>query len=253
MECQICYEIFDSQSIIPKILTNCGHSFCKICIERIINKKTLVSCPVCRERTIITQKESLPTNYSLIKIIEKNNEDLPTKNLLEKYKYFEASDFKYLNQDIIRNSDPVKLKLKRIVDNNLIYVEEFENNQNVSVFTKYAKRNRRYCFNRNSWFYPLLNEYSYSIFVFRKSSKCKHNFSCLESILRYIMVCGGFALLAKYPLQYLFERFTGIDKDLHETYINYARASLFGLTASYKIFKCLVTWFIDELTSLSLK
>ena len=203
MECQICYEIFDSKSIIPKILTNCGHSFCKICLDRIINKKTLVYCPVCREKTSISQKENLPTNYSLIKIIEKNNEDQPTKNLLEKYKYFDSLEYKYLNQEVIRNSDPRKLTLKRIVNNDFIYVEEFENNQNISVFTRYSKRNRRYCFNSNSMFSMFFNEYSYSLGVFRKASKCRHQFSCLESILRSVFISGGIALLMKYPLKYL--------------------------------------------------
>jgi len=252
MECQICFEIYDSKSIIPKILTNCGHSFCKICLDRIINKKTLVYCPVCREKTNINNKDNLPTNYSLIKIIEKNNEDLPTKNLLEKYKYFDSKEYKYINADIVRNSDPRKLTLKRIVNNDFIYVEEFENNQNISVFTRYAKRNRRYCFNSSSMFANFFNEYSFSIAIFRKGSKCKHQYSCFESILKNIFINAGIAIIAIYPLQYLFEKISGeaLDK-VNETKLDYLRLGYFGLSSFYKLCKCLVAFYIDELTSLN--
>ncbi len=251
MECQICYEIFDSKSVVPKILTTCGHSFCKICLDRIINKKFLVNCPVCREKTKINQKDNLPTNYALIRIIEKNKEDQPTKNLLEKYKYFDSKLYKVINPVIIRDTEPRKLILKRIVNDDFIYVEEFENNQNISLFNNYAKRNRRYCFNSKSIFSFFFNEYS-PIFMYRKASKCKHEFSCAESILWHMLSSGAFALLVKYPLKWMFDRCPyklGNDQII-DSYIDYLRFSLFGLSSFAKIFKCTISFYIDELTGL---
>src|SRR5574343_364223 len=112
MECQICFEPFDIKCFTPKILTTCGHSFCKICLKQLTANKVSIKCPVCRERNKIHKSEVLPTNYSLIEIIEKEKDIKTTKDVLLKYKYFSDKDYNYINPVITRYFEPKKLILK---------------------------------------------------------------------------------------------------------------------------------------------
>ena len=255
MECQICYEHFDSKSFIPKILVKCGHSFCKICVERMIKDKITVQCPICREITKIGKKESLPTNYSLSEIIEKSTDYTTSKNLLERYKYFDEKYFKNVCPVINRYHEPKKLNLKKIINNDFIFIEEFENNQNYSLFNNLPKRNRRYNFNRNSYFAYLFTEYSYTIFMYRKASKCKHSYSCLEYLIKKISFWAFISFLAKYPIRglmfYLFKLF-GMKPESEEL-SKYTFAIQFvigGVFSSLNIFKCMIGFYIDDILKL---
>jgi len=248
MECQICYEHFDSKSFIPKILVKCGHSFCKVCIERIINNKISVQCPICRETTKIGKKESLPTNYSLCEIIEKSSDHSTCKNILERYKYFDDKYYKNVSPVIIRDSEPKKLNLKKIVNDDFIFIEEFQNNQNYSLFNNLPKRNRRYNFNRNSYFSYLFNEYSYLIFMYRKASKCKHSFSCLEHIIKKIPIMFLLKFLSKYPIRGLINCFikTRKSEDV-EKYTNIIQWIIGGLYLVANSFGCFIGYYLDEM------
>jgi hypothetical protein len=246
MECQICFEHFDSTSFVPKVLTKCGHSFCKICLERLQFQKSHITCPVCRDHTKITKKEILPTNYSLIEVIENHKHDTLTKGVLEKYKYFGDKSYQHINPTITRCSEPKKLNLKKIINDDFIYVEEFENNQNISIFSNLTKRNRRYCFNRHSWFSYLFNEYSYSILAFRKASKCKHSFSCLETILRRCFYSACFSLIIQFPLKKLFE-YLGKNSETVNRFTFNSQVGVFGTFALFGVAKCLIAYYIDEI------
>jgi hypothetical protein len=249
MECQVCYEHFDSNSFIPKILVKCGHSFCKICLERLMSNKTYVSCPVCRENTKIQKKEPLPTNYSLIQIIEKHPETIQSKNLLEKYKYFDDKNYKHVNPILLRQYEPKKLNLKKIVNDDFIYVEEFENNQNYSLFSNLPKRNRRYNFNKNSYLSYFYNEYSYSLGVFRKASKCKHSFSCLEHILNNCFFYGCIAVASKLPLNHLLKYFYK-EEDKINNYTRIIQFAIVSIFSGLKFIKCSAGFYIDDLLSM---
>jgi len=51
LDCSICYECYDSFMRIPLIL-KCGHTFCKICIDNLIEKRRSqfkFYCPTCRQ------------------------------------------------------------------------------------------------------------------------------------------------------------------------------------------------------------
>lgn len=248
MECQICFEHFDSRSFVPKVLVKCGHSFCKVCLERIICNKAYVTCPVCRENTKFGKKETLPTNYSLVEIIEKTTENEPTKNLLEKYKFFDDKQYKNVTPVIVRHCEPRKLTLKKIVNNDFIYVEEFENNQNYSLFSSVPKRNRRYNFNQGSLFSYFFNEFSYSIAVYRKASKCRHSFSCLELIIRSAFSSICMTLLSKIPLLKLLKYIYG-DGNLNlDRYTFNTQCFIFAALLGWKgVFRCLVSLYIDEI------
>ncbi len=251
MECQICFEHFDSKSFAPKILVKCGHSFCRICIERLSNKKSSIQCPICREITKINKRENLPTNYSLQEMIEKAN-DPNIKNILLKYKFFDDKHYTNIQSTIIRYNDPKKLILKKITNNDFIYIEEFENGQNYSLFQNMTKRNRRYNFNRNSNFFPFFNEYSFSLFMFRKSSTCKHSHSCLEYIIRRLLYSLCVGVMSKYPLKFfisfLFNKFSS-DTNNAEEIIKYTKIfqwAAFGFSSLIGVLKCLFGFYIDD-------
>lgn len=256
MECQICFESFDSKYFVPKMLINCGHSFCKICLDRLINKKTHVTCPVCREQTRIncfTDKDlNLPTNYSLVEIIDKSKQGEQSKSILEKYKFFDEKSYSKINPTIKRYFEPKTLTLKKIVNDDFIYVEEFENEQNVSLFSSYKQRNRRYNFNRKSAFSYFFNEYSWNISVFRKASKCSHEYSCFESVMKRIFYALCFGYFSKYPLQRLFQM------ESFKNYVGFGLSSIpffqigIGLLMSVgKIFNCFVGFYVDDLLALT--
>lgn len=256
MECQICYEHFDSNNFTPKILIKCGHSFCKICSERIASKNPNVTCPVCREVTKSIKNKDLPTNYALIEIIEKLKESAQTKNILEKYKFFNDKNYKNVTEKILRNSDPKILNLKKIDNEDFIYLEEISKIQNYSIFSNVPRRNNRYNFNRNSFFAYLINEYSSSIFLFRKASKCSHSFSCMEHLIRNIFKYSCVAIIMKYPLKYLLSYFLNISNNAPQTEnsankykfcIKLIQVSFFCLSSLKELYKCFRNFQIDEL------
>ncbi|XP_028283510.1 E3 ubiquitin-protein ligase RNF186-like [Parambassis ranga] len=52
-ECKICYNFFDLESRIPKLLS-CSHTFCQQCLEALHSREGRgwrIGCPVCRQRT----------------------------------------------------------------------------------------------------------------------------------------------------------------------------------------------------------
>ena len=47
--CSVCFELFDINIHVPRILP-CSHSFCHVCIERLLNNSPgILACPECRE------------------------------------------------------------------------------------------------------------------------------------------------------------------------------------------------------------
>ena len=67
LTCAVCFGHFEE----PKQLV-CGHTFCKKCLERIINSQSQLTCPLCRQITSIPHGdvEKLPTNITLKDISE---------------------------------------------------------------------------------------------------------------------------------------------------------------------------------------
>ncbi|XP_071824039.1 uncharacterized protein [Apostichopus japonicus] len=64
----------------PKVLP-CGHSFCKSCIEKLIQARP-ASCPVCRAQITAPSSDTLPTNFTLKALIveeEKDSSDINMK------------------------------------------------------------------------------------------------------------------------------------------------------------------------------
>lgn len=66
MECKICFETYNEVDRMPKMITNCGHTFCNICLKKI------TKCPTC-----IRQIAGTITNYNTFDFI--NNTAVKTK------------------------------------------------------------------------------------------------------------------------------------------------------------------------------
>ncbi len=248
MDCQICFESFDSRNFVPKMLIGCGHSFCKICLERLINKKTFVNCPICREQTKLNNsRDSLPTNYSLVEILDKGRDMDKTKTLLERYKYFDHKSYNMISSKIMRYYEPKVLELKKIVNDDFIYLEEFENNQNVSIFNSFTRRNRRYNFNRNSLFRFFFNEHSFTIAPFRKASKCTHEYSCLESILRRLVLALCVGVISYFPLKKILKSEKNLYANSNDKVILGCQVGITCLLMLSKVASCIVSFYIDDL------
>ena len=68
--CPICFELF-GHGVVPRILVGCGHSFCEVCLDKILRplparggRKTL-SCPTCRRECDVPRGRAaeLPVNF----------------------------------------------------------------------------------------------------------------------------------------------------------------------------------------------
>lgn len=63
LECAICLEAYDE----PKVL-RCQHTYCKNCLEKLVNKSGLghkVTCPECREETKVTHVDTLYYSFCI--------------------------------------------------------------------------------------------------------------------------------------------------------------------------------------------
>lgn len=69
--CKICFNNYDENNYLPKILPNCGHTFCKKCLSSILNENFRLPCPVCRY--VYKQSvDQLPTNLALLELTGKS-------------------------------------------------------------------------------------------------------------------------------------------------------------------------------------
>ena len=129
LKCCLCLNNFDSVKFIPQIL-NCGHTICKICIEKLI--KTHIEndiknfyCPI--DKKIISEK--IENNFPLNKIIldlicenfnKKINENLKIiknfSNFLLNNKIYFYNNLKNLYENIINLIIKEKEKNLKILD-----------------------------------------------------------------------------------------------------------------------------------------
>ena len=75
-ECLICFEHYNDQSKCPRMLS-CGHSFCQICLERLLHGNT-IDCPKCRNPVAVPSGvQGLSKNFALLDIV---NETAPKQD-----------------------------------------------------------------------------------------------------------------------------------------------------------------------------
>lgn len=59
-ECSVCFDIFKDAA-----MTKCGHTFCKVCIDEIVDIQH--KCPVCKAEL---HKQDITKNYQLSMLID---------------------------------------------------------------------------------------------------------------------------------------------------------------------------------------
>ncbi|XP_037775853.1 zinc finger CCCH domain-containing protein 13-like [Penaeus monodon] len=69
MQCAVCLRKYNTLGRRPKILTHCGHTFCRQCLET-ENSLGSFKCPTCRQRNDLFRL--LPTNYAVMSLLEMN-------------------------------------------------------------------------------------------------------------------------------------------------------------------------------------
>jgi tripartite motif-containing protein 43/48/49/64/77 len=78
MNCFNCKFNFDTKIKIPKILINCGHSFCIQCLEK--KKQTVeesfvkIKCFICSVETLSETIDNLPVNMAILENREKRDQ-----------------------------------------------------------------------------------------------------------------------------------------------------------------------------------
>uniref|UniRef100_A0A3P9MC61 RING-type domain-containing protein n=1 Tax=Oryzias latipes TaxID=8090 RepID=A0A3P9MC61_ORYLA len=76
-ECKVCFNYFDLDRHIPKLLS-CSHTFCRECLEKLHSlegRGWRIGCPVCRHRTPVReyQIQNLPDNVLLTDSLKHEN------------------------------------------------------------------------------------------------------------------------------------------------------------------------------------
>ena len=69
LTCSVCCETYTEKDRNPVVLPRCGHSFCRPCMM-LIETGGCVLCPTCRTDQRIGSVASLPTEYTLLAIIQ---------------------------------------------------------------------------------------------------------------------------------------------------------------------------------------
>ena len=69
LECSLCYERYDDNKRCPRLLSNCGHTFCTHCLEQLL-KDGSITCPQDRKDVHVTAGVGgLPKNFALLDVL----------------------------------------------------------------------------------------------------------------------------------------------------------------------------------------
>ena len=69
LECSLCYERYDDNKRCPRLLSNCGHTFCTHCLEQLLKDGT-ITCPQDRKNVKVTAGVGgLPKNFALLDVL----------------------------------------------------------------------------------------------------------------------------------------------------------------------------------------
>ncbi|CAL4069794.1 unnamed protein product [Meganyctiphanes norvegica] len=71
LSCAVCCEIYEEILHEPVLLPQCGHSFCRPCLQQLEVSKTNILCPTCRTEHIGSQISDMPTIYALLSVSRK--------------------------------------------------------------------------------------------------------------------------------------------------------------------------------------
>ena len=74
-QCQRCLSLYNFDSNLPRVLVQCGHSICSLCVtDLVVDQK--ISCPFCNmQLTRVSSPEALPINQQIFVSLQKNKEE----------------------------------------------------------------------------------------------------------------------------------------------------------------------------------
>ena len=77
LECSLCYERYDDNKRCPRLLSNCGHTFCTHCLQQLLKDGT-ISCPQDRKNIHVTAGVvELPKNFALLDVLLASSQGQP--------------------------------------------------------------------------------------------------------------------------------------------------------------------------------
>lgn len=127
--CTICYRTYNNERS-PLILSFCGHTFCKECLEIIFHDYQIV-CPECKQVTDIQCTSKLPKNRSLIDMICYHDTELKEKITKNSFKSANkksntnsTKNISLLNE-FINSIDSFELTYSKIMEENY-YLNEIK-------------------------------------------------------------------------------------------------------------------------------
>lgn len=112
LSCSICFDTFNGNDHRPSSLT-CGHTFCEVCINRIVSKSKATShhCPVCKQEFV---SSTVKINFGLLSVLDQLNNrkfmsnnpissrpepvDLPSKQAIAPKNALNSEDLKVNNK-----------------------------------------------------------------------------------------------------------------------------------------------------------
>lgn len=110
MDCELCLEEFNHQEHLPKVLSQCGHTFCEKCMLQLWDC-SVISCPLCRQKARVSNAKDLPqTNFALLRVHSLMKEERKAKTLLDKYRILHnPRGYKDIEETINRQHPPYQL------------------------------------------------------------------------------------------------------------------------------------------------
>lgn len=87
MECPNCLRSYDGcasggdESVVPRILSSCGHSLCHSCISQLYHEKQ-VQCPLCNALNTAPTVHAFTKNLALLQVMAENTDRIATNQSL---------------------------------------------------------------------------------------------------------------------------------------------------------------------------
>lgn len=189
---------------MPKVLSQCGHTFCERCILQLWDH-SVIPCPFCRQKARINNAKDLPqTNFALLRMHAQIKDERKAKTLVEKYRVINPKGYLDIEEIILREHTPTQLSLYGIYEGGeLIYKEKVPDSNTVRLRLLGIKK---YSFNKHSFLqnYFFMNEQSRYLFFFRKFTMCRHKYSCFEHVIRTLYKTVGLYLILRTGMKFMF-------------------------------------------------
>mmetsp|Transcript_46455 Transcript_46455/g.53542 ORF Transcript_46455/g.53542 Transcript_46455/m.53542 type:complete len:252 (+) Transcript_46455:122-877(+) len=184
MECPTCFEEYNREERMPKVLRECGHTFCRTCLKQLRDGDS-VRCPTCRRMNVHASEEVLLSNHLLLKFIA-------LKEINQKKQEAERVHYQRLmnsvNGEVEKDANHMRVIEREILNDHyskLSYPELFQIKPH--FYVKSLTASTGFDFTPSSLLLPIRNLWYPNTGVlrlFKKSRHCSHSYSCLENLIR---------------------------------------------------------------------